>query len=189
MQLLALSKLLARRTSSPSSSAGLDPVALVLDSVPDSNGLRCMVVVFTQTVRNPVKRLLAIPILAFFYSVFALTYGNPPVLKDLRQRLNSPLLMPQSPTSIKGLEENAAPERARGVPRLYFASRLDTMTRFAQVQSHMEAARRAGLDVRAEIFENSSHVSHAKEDPERYWNAIKGFWRDVGSAKAPKAKL
>ena len=193
MQLLVLSKLLERRANSVSSLAGLDPVALVLDSVPDSNGLRCMVVVFTQAVRNPIKRLLAVPILAFLYSIFAVAYGNPPVLMDLRQRLNAPNFMPLS-KSLPGLEKVSAEAQQgsrtpKGVPRLYVASKADTMTRFSQVQSHMEAARRAGLHVRAEIFENTSHVSHAKNEPERYWNAIKALWKDTSVAKAPTAKL
>lgn len=190
MQLLVLSKLLAKRTSSVSSAAGLDPVALVLDSVPDSNGLRCMVVVFTQAVRNPLKRLLAIPILAFLYTVFAISYGNPPVLKDLRQRLNSPHLVPLS-RSIQGSEKAPAHEAGpRGVPRLYIASKTDTMTRFPQVMSHMEDARRAGIDVRAEVFDHTSHVSHAKMEPVRYWSAIKALWRDASAAQRPaRARL
>lgn len=94
MQLLVLSKLLAKRPHT--SARGLDPVALVLDSVPDSNGLRCMVTVFTQTVKSPLKKVIAIPILAFFYSLFHISYGGPPVLVDLRRRLNSPELVPLS---------------------------------------------------------------------------------------------
>lgn len=191
MQLLVLSKLLARRPSTAASSAGLEPVALVLDSVPDSNGLRCMVVVFTQAVRNPLTRLLAVPMLAFFYSLFALAYGSPAVLVDLRRRLNSPRLVPLAKRVEDGSEKSSAPESKertvhRDIPRLYIASKADTMTRFSQVEAHMDEAMRKGFDVRAEIFENTTHVSHAKQEPERYWSAVKGLWMEAGTKVRPR---
>lgn len=189
MQLLAFSKLLTKRPKTPSGLGGLNPVALVLDSVPDSNGLRCMVVVFTHAVRSPFKRILAMPVLAFLYGLFALSYGSPPVLLDLRRRLNSPDLVPLA-RRIGEKREGHDPKSPGqgGVPRLYFASKTDHMTRFPQVKAHMDEGRRLGFDVRAEIFENSTHVSHAKTDPERYWGAIKTLWKDASSA-LPTAKL
>ncbi|GJE91071.1 hypothetical protein PsYK624_072190 [Phanerochaete sordida] len=189
MQLLAFSKLLEKRPKTPSGLGGLNPVALVLDSVPDSNGLRCMVVVFTQFVRSPVKRMLAVPLLAFLYSLFALAYGSPAVLLDLRRRLNSPDLVPLARRiGEERARDPAAPPGEGGLPRLYFASKTDHMTRFAQVKAHMDEGRRLGFDVRGEIFENSTHVSHAKADPERYWGAIRTLWRDASNA-LPTAKL
>lgn len=201
MQLLVLSKLLAKRPHT--SARGLDPVALVLDSVPDSNGLRCMVTVFTQTVKSPLKKVIAIPILAFFYSLFHISYGGPPVLVDLRRRLNSPELVPLSrhvdsqstsapvhrdsekkpPYSGAKTLSPAVPvdDRIPRIPRLYLASPADKMTRFAQVQAHMEEAKRAGFDVRAEVFEDSGHVAHARVDPARYWAAINKLWRHASS--------
>lgn len=190
MQLLVFSKLLAKRPKTPSGIGGLDPVALVLDSAPDSNSLRCMVVVFTQTERNPIKRLIAVPILAFLYSLFALSYGSTAVLMDMRQRINSPNLVPLRKRIGGPRSEGnsaAAPQKG-GVSRLYFASKADTMTRFTQVKAHMDEARRLGFDVRAEVFENTTHVGHAKADPERYWGAIKALWRDASSTR-PSAKL
>ena len=211
-----LSKLLARRPASAASSSGLDPVALVLDSVPDSNGLRCLVVVFTQAVKSPRKRLLATPVLALSYALFALSYGSPAVLVDLRRRLNSPRLVPllakpprhhqhhdslqqQQPCPEEDAhggsekEGRTAPQTSqvraavqRDIPRLYFASKADTMTRIEQVKAHMDEAMRAGFDVRAEIFENTSHVSHAKQEPERYWGAIKALWREASTKVRPR---
>ncbi|EKM50364.1 uncharacterized protein PHACADRAFT_104693 [Phanerochaete carnosa HHB-10118-sp] len=189
MQLLVFSKLLAKRPKTPSGLGGLNPAALVLDSVPDSNGLRCMVVVFTQAVRSPVKRVLAVPILALLYSLFAISYGLSPVLVDLRRRLNSPDLVPLAKRIGEERKGRGSTTPGQGdVPRLYFASKADTMTRFNQVKAHMDEARRLGFDVRAEISENIPHVSHAKVDPEGYWGAIKALWRDTRSA-LPTAKL
>ena len=184
MQLLTLSRVLAKRPSSPSSTAGLDPVALILDSLPGSKTFSGAIAIFTQAVRNPVQRLLGFPIVLLGLSLLALSYGNPPVLMDVRQRLNSPELLPLSGSGA-GAEQDGALTR---VPRLYIASKADVMSPFDEVLSHIEASRRAGIDVRAEIFESSNHVSHAKEDPERYWTAVKRLWRDTQQGKA-HAKL
>ena len=179
----------------------------MLDSVPDSNGLRCLVVVFTQAVKSPIKRLLATPVLALSYALFALSYGSPAVLVDLRRRLNSPRLVPlakrhphlcqQEETQTNNGSEKegrstppqtpqARARVERDIPRLYFASKADTMTRIEQVKAHMDEAVRAGFDVRAEIFENTSHVSHAKQEPERYWGAIKALWREASTKVRPR---
>lgn len=72
-------------------------------------------------------------------------------------------------------------DRIPRIPRLYLASPADKMTRFAQVQAHMEEAKRAGFDVRAEVFEDSGHVAHARVDPARYWAAINKLWRHASS--------
>lgn len=177
------------------SSSGLDPVALVLDSVPDSNGLRCLVVVFTQAVRNPIKRLLAMPVLALTYALFAVSYGSPAVLVELRRRLNTPRLVPLTGRVVNDGSEavdRTTPRTAQAravqndIPRLYLASKVDTMTRIDQVKAHMDEAVRAGFDVRAEIFENTSHVSHAKQEPERYWGAIKELWREASTKVRPR---
>ena len=62
MQLLTLSRVLAKRPNSPASTAGLDPVALILDSLPGSKTFSGAIAIFTQAVRNPVQRLLGFPV-------------------------------------------------------------------------------------------------------------------------------
>ena len=96
--------------------------------------------------------------------------------------------------SARRVADGAAAEAPRAqaravqqdIPRLYVASKADTMTRFSQVKAHMDEAVRRGFDVRAEIFENTTHVSHAKQEPERYWAAVMGLWREASTKVRPR---
>ncbi|PSR73809.1 hypothetical protein PHLCEN_2v10379 [Hermanssonia centrifuga] len=184
MQLMTLSKVLAKRPGSSRRPPGLGPVALVLDSLPDGDGLRCMIVIYTSQTKNPIAKYAAVPLLAFLYSLFYLSYGNPPVLQEVRQRLNTPNLLP-------GFSASDASTGTDATPRLYVYSDADKMTRIAEVDSHVEEARRRGFDVRTEMFDKTAHVSHAKGDPERYWNAVADIWRKARTRCEPKlsAKL
>lgn len=186
MQLLVLSKVLERRVRLTSSRY---PVALVMDSAPEDNSMRCMISAFTSSMRSPVMKVAATPVVAFLYSIFHFSYGTG-VLSELRQRLLSPDLIPfrRSPPRDRdgntmadaGMPTDEAPmHEVKWIPRLYMCSRADQVTSIRPILRHVEQSRRAGFDVRTEIFEKTAHVSHAKGEPQRYWGAVQQLWKDA----------
>lgn len=197
MQLMTFSKVLANRVRILHSRY---PAALVLDSAPESNTLRCLIAATTVGMTNPLMKLTAIPLVVLFYSVFRVTYGAVPMLTDVRRHVNSPNLIPahRNPpkrhdgTSIDNPKVPAsAPSIEREIqwiPRLYICSKTDEVTAVEPILAHVDEARRAGFDVRSEVYENSPHVSHARIDPERYWGAVQQLWRDA-SLRPTRAKL
>ncbi|EEB97368.1 hypothetical protein MPER_03326, partial [Moniliophthora perniciosa FA553] len=63
-------------------------------------------------------------------------------------------------------------------PRLYAYSDTDEVVAHESVEEHLEGIRTI-LNVRAERFTGSRHVSHAKKDPKRYWSAVEGLWNEA----------
>ncbi len=194
---MTLTKVLAKRTRPTNTRF---PIALVLDSTPDASTLRCLTTGISAGFRNPLLKLAAAPAVLLLYSVFRFTYGiTTPLLPEVRQHLNSPMLIPfyrnparhRDGTLIgypKVLASRDIAQEIQWIPRLYVCSKVDEITDFNAVQTHVEEARRAGLDTRVEVYEKSPHVSHARTDPERYWSAVQQLWRDARQ-RAVSAKL
>jgi hypothetical protein len=70
---------------------------------------------------------------------------------------------------------------ARNIPhksaRLYVYSSSDRLIYWKDVEAHAEAARYKGYtNIILERFDGSSHVSHLRLDPSRYWNAVWKVW-------------
>ena len=80
------------------------------------------------------------------------------------------------------LREKILPWFGKTTPRLYVYSKKDALIPEEDVKSHAESARKAGFEVREELYEDSPHVAHARTDPVRYWGAIKKLWDDVSAA-------
>ncbi|KAI0343173.1 hypothetical protein BDW22DRAFT_1242162 [Trametopsis cervina] len=182
-QLMTLSKLLAKRKNCHESRY---PVALLLDSAPESSSFRCCIAALTAGIRNPLLKLVATPAFALLYSGFHLSYGPTGVIPELRQRLKSPNLIPFQPNFTpdqdgRSFEPAAALARddIEWIPRLYMCSKTDQVSRISAILSHVEECRKAGFDVRTEIFDDTPHVSHAIREPRRYWDAVQQLWIDA----------
>uniref|UniRef100_A0A093VFP9 Transmembrane protein 53 n=1 Tax=Talaromyces marneffei PM1 TaxID=1077442 RepID=A0A093VFP9_TALMA len=70
---------------------------------------------------------------------------------------------------------------ARNIPhetaRLYIYSSSDKLIHWKDVEKHAEDARNKGYaNILLERFDGSSHVSHLRLDPSRYWNAVWKVW-------------
>ncbi|EOA82621.1 uncharacterized protein SETTUDRAFT_58095, partial [Exserohilum turcica Et28A] len=62
------------------------------------------------------------------------------------------------------------------VPRCYLYSKRDTLVAWQDIYEHAsELIKRNGCLIEA-IFEHSEHVSHAKVEPDRYWNTVRKVW-------------
>jgi len=156
------------------------PSALILDSTPGDNGLASSISFASPS--NPIFRLLAIPPVAFLYGIFYAINtirGNTPIFDQLRATLFSPDVLPTILDS-KG--------DVKTTPRMYIYSKVDKIAEPAKIKAHLEEAERKGFDVRVEIYETTGHVGHARKDPERYWGAVRGLWKDV-SAKPLMSSL
>ncbi|OBZ76381.1 Transmembrane protein 53 [Grifola frondosa] len=142
--------------------------ALILDSVPGDNLLKSTISSLVPS--KPILRLFAVPPMAMLYAAFLVAHcfigGNPHIFRELRTTLNSPNLLPSvtHPTDVKA------------TPRLYVYSTADEVTSARKVAKHAEEGRAKGFDVAVEKYATSPHVSHARNDPERYWGAVTRLW-------------
>ncbi|EIN09237.1 hypothetical protein PUNSTDRAFT_134400 [Punctularia strigosozonata HHB-11173 SS5] len=167
-QFMTLRKILANMNVGSEPSVRVQvPTALVMDSTPGHSGLASSVASWAP--KNPVLRLLSIPpismIYGIFYAINSLT-GNPPIFDELRSSLNTVNLLP----TVTDCQEPSAS------PRLYIFSDKDHVVPAYSVVNHMNEAKARGLHVDHERYERSSHVSHLRVDPERYWAAVSRLW-------------
>jgi hypothetical protein len=144
------------------------PSALILDSTPGDDGLKSSISFGTPS--NPILHLLAIPPIALLYGVFYIintVRGNTPIFEQLRATLLSPDVLPTI------LDSQGAVETT---PRVYIYSRIDKIAEPLKIKAHLEEAQRRGFDVKAEVYDTTGHVGHARKDPERYWAAVRAVW-------------
>jgi len=74
---------------------------------------------------------------------------KPAGIDKMRLDLNDPTLLPQE------------------TKRLYIYSKTDSIIRWQDVERHIEDARKAGIEVTVEKYEESPHVTHARMDGNR----------------------
>ncbi|KAG5649539.1 hypothetical protein H0H81_003194, partial [Sphagnurus paluster] len=140
---------------------------LILDSCPGIGNAQHARRAMGSLVRNTLlKRLMDIIITwLFFYSaIMRRLFRQKNPLEVLKTALNSPRLLPWI---------------HKGTPRLYLYSKQDEIVPSHEVEGHFNDAKAAGLLVRAEVFDDTPHVSHARINPERYWGAVEDIWRDA----------
>jgi hypothetical protein len=88
---------------------------------------------------------------------------------------------------VKGSENNVITRTRRrlldpkhfdlSAPRCYLYSKEDALIAWQDVREHATESSHLGVSVTEEIFEGSRHVGHARQEPERYWNAVMCTWR------------
>jgi hypothetical protein len=67
-------------------------------------------------------------------------------------------------------------------PRCYLYSQEDALIAWQDVHEHAAESLRKDVPVKEIIFEGSGHVGHAKQDPEKYWDAVLATWRSASVA-------
>ncbi|PIA99821.1 hypothetical protein CB0940_02394 [Cercospora beticola] len=123
--------------------------------------------------------------------------GKENMVDKLRRRLNSPFLTnntksestnPSDAVSMKNEEiernENGltVPKEEiwdASIPRLYMYSKSDEVVSWQDVRDHAKEARdvKGFENVREEVFEKAPHVGLPREDFERYWGVVEGWWK------------
>ncbi|ETS79439.1 hypothetical protein PFICI_09292 [Pestalotiopsis fici W106-1] len=66
--------------------------------------------------------------------------------------------------------------RTRQACRAYIYGRGDDMVDWRHVEKHARQAEARGYDVRAEVFEEGTHVAHVRVDEARYWRIVAETW-------------
>lgn len=135
--------------------------AAIFDSCPGDGNFKNAMNAFSAPIRNPYLKSMARGSVFVGLSLGWL-YNFISRQADFFRRLQSQLLDPQV--------------LSHRVPRTYIYSESDDIIAYRAVEEHAEAARKLGIDVRMEKYEDSSHVSHARKDPVRYWEAVKDAW-------------
>ncbi|GAA5926070.1 hypothetical protein JCM3775_005194 [Rhodotorula graminis] len=140
--------------------------AIVFDSCPGQASLSGIIAAFTAGVKSPLVKVPLMGVLSVVYAFLRLwdmIRRRSSILARVAAYFNSPALPP--------------------VPRLYLYSTTDKLVPCADVEQHVAEARSLGLEVRAERFEATPHVAHARADPKRYWGAVQQVWEQSGEDK------
>ncbi|KAJ7130600.1 hypothetical protein C8R44DRAFT_66388 [Mycena epipterygia] len=139
-------------------------LATIIDSAPGSGEYSSLLRTLTTNVKSPaVQAILTIPASMVYLTIRLRRTGQENLFTLLHTRLQMQELIP--------LADSHA-------PRLYIYSDTDTMVPSTSVERHISVLRTStpSLDIKVEKFIGSSHVLHERQDPERYWNAIRAVW-------------
>lgn len=163
-QLAELSRILQ---SSGQTSGAPSAIAIVYDSSPGKLDLSSVIAAFLVPVRSVLLRMfLSIPLTVLYCmtNIISFIKRQPRIDIQMRAALNQAQVLPW--TNVK-------------TPRLYIYSDNDQLVAQKDVAEHIAEAKELGFNVRAEYFKGSSHVSHARLDPDRYWDAVRNVWADA----------
>lgn len=90
---------------------------------------------------------------------------------------------------IKGYDNNVITRTRRRLqdpthfdltaPRCYLYSANDALIAWQDVKEHATESGQIGMPITEVLFESSGHVGHAKQDPQRYWEAVMETWRST----------
>ncbi|KAF8901504.1 hypothetical protein CPB84DRAFT_1846799 [Gymnopilus junonius] len=142
--------------------------AFIIDSTPGFNDYESIMTTFTLAMKSPILKSLARLPLTFAYVAYYLIYNkalnNPPLLPLLHNYLGQARLLP-------GSDDES--------PRLYIYSDADAMVPWTSVERHLSVLSERRMPFVAEKYIGTQHVSHAKQDPRRYWEAVHSLWRSA----------
>jgi hypothetical protein len=68
-------------------------------------------------------------------------------------------------------------------PRCYLYSQDDALIAWQDVKEHAEISMECGIPVNEVMFQGSGHVGHARQEPQRYWDAVMATWQTAGAFK------
>ena len=160
-----------RKLRSPDETKG----AIIFDSTPAPLTLPLAIRAFTASTRNRLKKYLmalGLTFALFLSFVFRNLTRRPETISVMIKQLNDPWLLPW--TSLR-------------TPRMYFYSDGDRIVPSRAVEEHAAWARMAGYPVHMLNFGKSAHVSHARDYPERYWEAVRSLWLESVRARADES--
>ncbi|KAI0661126.1 hypothetical protein C8Q70DRAFT_911985, partial [Cubamyces menziesii] len=143
--------------------------AIVFDSAPAPVTFSMMNRAFTAGIRSRIMKYLMMAFVSSTYVVMTLVgilFRTPRPIQREMAALNDPRLLPWTSTRT---------------PRMYLYSSGDQIVPESGVEEHAAKARMAGYPVQMVHFGSSAHVTHARNDPEKYWRSIKTFWEEVNS--------
>ncbi|KAG0708698.1 hypothetical protein DFH29DRAFT_428516 [Suillus ampliporus] len=139
--------------------------ALILDSCPAVGNLESIKHAVSTVVRNPIIKPI---VLAIVHTVHSIRFGLSLLFDKRMIMLENLQIEMWNPRILLWMGLHT--------PRLYLFSRKDKLVSWQEVMRHAETAKKCGMDVRCELFEESEHVAHMRVEPERYWSSIRDVW-------------
>ncbi len=141
--------------------------ALILDSTPApttfTNAFRAAMAAMPGGLQKLIGGAIISVIYFFTFATRALLW-RPTLTTCEMIAVNDPALLPWTSTPT---------------PRMYLYSTADVVIPASAVEAHATDARRVGFPVQMVNFGTSAHVSHARDHPEKYWDAVQKFWSDA----------
>lgn len=149
--------------------------ALFLDSTPGHpRYLRLCSALAKSFPPIPVLKQLAIIVASIILGIIWILYhgfvgyDSNPVTRSRRQLLDPQLFDPKA-------------------PRCYLYSKIDALIAWQDVYAHAGEAMEHSGCVTEIIFDASSHVDHARAEPERYWGAVTTVWQQTTQSNQDNA--
>ncbi|KAJ3889036.1 hypothetical protein GG344DRAFT_52430 [Lentinula edodes] len=147
--------------------------AMVIDSCPGTPSLWRTVQAFCIFLPT-LLRIPSVILVTFIYGIITLIKQWVFGVQPISERLKEGLLR-------KGPQGGILPWMNEQTPRMYVCSKKDDLIPIDQIEGHVKEARRRGLNVKIEMYEDTPHVAHARSYPERYWGAVKDLWVSANS--------
>ncbi|KAI5928105.1 hypothetical protein F4810DRAFT_178461 [Camillea tinctor] len=138
--------------------------AAVYDSCPGLYVFRTTYHAFMVGFPAGVLRMIAAPIIAIMIICLSAWHSRP-----LRFLTGDDLLSRNS-------KAHNDPNLVKQTNRSYIYGKADAMVDWRHVEAHSRAAMQKGFVVRAELFDQSPHVSHMRYDGGRYWKIVTDTW-------------
>ncbi|KAG8924432.1 hypothetical protein FRC01_011517 [Tulasnella sp. 417] len=139
---------------------------VIFDSCPGDSNFSGGVKAFTGGIKNPIVRNIAGALVVSTISLYWL-YITAAGIEDpfvtMRKRLQDPAFLP--PTAS----------------RTYIYSKIDELVPSQAVEQHAQESKKLGMDVVLEAYDNTPHVNHLRQNPDRYWAIVKNAWTRSGN--------
>lgn len=139
---------------------------VIFDSSPGDANFSGGAKAFTGGIKNPVIRSIASAFAVSSMSLFWL-YNMAAGIEDpfltMRKRLLDPTFLPQTAS------------------RTYIYSKEDELVPAQVVEQHAQESKKLGMDVVLEAYDNTPHVNHLRQNPDRYWAIVKDAWTRSGN--------
>ncbi|KIO32579.1 hypothetical protein M407DRAFT_105667 [Tulasnella calospora MUT 4182] len=139
---------------------------VIFDSCPGDSNFSGGAKAFTGGIKNPIIRNIASALAVSSMTLFWL-YSTAAGIEDpfvtLRKHLLDPAFLP--PTAS----------------RTYIYSKIDELVPAQVVEQHAQESKKLGMDVVLEAYDNSPHVNHLRQNPDRYWAIVKDAWTRSGN--------
>ncbi|KAG9016583.1 hypothetical protein FRB90_002917 [Tulasnella sp. 427] len=140
--------------------------SVIFDSCPGDSNFLGGAKAFTGHIKNSIIRTaasaLAVSSMTLFWLFLTATGVEDPFV-TMRKRLLDPTFLPETAS------------------RTYIYSKTDELVPAQVVEQHAQESKKLGMDVVLEAYENTPHVNHLKQNPDRYWAIVKNAWARSGN--------
>ncbi|CCA70108.1 hypothetical protein PIIN_04047 [Serendipita indica DSM 11827] len=172
-----LSSLLKRSNLSVSPQTLIQPSAFIIDSAPGGDNLTSALHTFRASIPSPFLRYPTLAILLLYYwASLIVTLSTRRYFDPLRDALLSRNWVPWI----------TSPAQTATTPTqwLFIYSKSDVTVPYQDVDEMVARATSKGLPVHTQVYNDTAHVSHFRQYPDRYTQQVLAHWqRAMASAQ------